>query len=77
MKEFAKGDITFQEVDETWLDKFKEFLTTKVSQNTAVSYFQAIKQIFRLAKRDRIIIHNPAENIRNFTYRNLKIEHLD
>ena len=77
LRKFVKGDVTFQEVDETWLEKFKEYLIANVSQNTAGSYFQVIKQIFGQAKRDRIIITNPAENVRSFTYREPKIEHLE
>jgi integrase len=77
LRKFAKGDITFQEIDEAWLEKFKEYLIDNVSQNTAVSYFQVIKQTFRLAKRDRIILRNPAENVRNFSYKEPKVAFLD
>jgi integrase len=77
LKDFAKGDVTFQEIDEAWLERFKEYLVSKVSQNSALTYFQSIHYIFKLAKREKIIISNPAENVSNFKFKEAKIEHLE
>jgi integrase len=77
LKKFAKKDITFQEIDEAWLERFKEYLIANVSQNSALTYFQNIKHIFRLAKRDKIILNNPAEFVSNFKFKEAKIDHLE
>jgi len=77
LNNFVKRDITFQEVDEAWLEKYKEYLLTKVSQNSASFYFRIMKSIFKQAKRDKIILNNPAENVSHFSYKRPKIDFLD
>jgi len=74
---FIKKDVTFQEVDEVWLEKYKEYLLTKVSQNSASFYFRIMKSIFNQAKRDKIILNNPAENVSHFSYKRPKIDFLN
>ncbi len=65
VKEFTGNIISFQQVDEKWLEDFKKFLLKKVSQNTAASYFQRIKQALKKAKMEKIITRNPGEFVSN------------
>ena len=76
IKDFVSKDITFQEIDEVWLEKYKKYLLTKVSQNSAFFYFRVLKSVFNQAKRDKIILKNPAENVKNFRYKQSKIDFL-
>lgn len=68
LKKYTRGDITFQEIDEVWLEKFKKYLVKKVSSNSALLYFRVIKTIFKQAQREKIIQNNPANNVSNFKY---------
>ena len=77
INDFIKKEVTFQEVDEAWLEKYKEYLLTKVSKNSAFFYFRIMKSIFKQAKRDKIILNNPAENVSNFSYKRPKIDFLE
>jgi len=70
---FAKGkDITFGDVDEVFLNKFKHFLLTedltksktKLSQNSCHSYYNKVRAALRQAFEERIIQENPAERLR-------------
>ena len=65
LKEFTGGQVSISAIDEDWLERFKKFLTNKLSQNTAATYFSTIKTVFRQAVRDKIIIDNPANNVTN------------
>ncbi|MCH7972545.1 MAG: site-specific integrase [Bacteroidetes bacterium] len=76
LKDFVSKDIMFQEIDEVWLEKFKEYLLKKVSQNSAFFYFRVLRSVFNKAKRDKIILKNPAENVKNFQYKQSKIDFL-
>ncbi|MFC2083648.1 tyrosine-type recombinase/integrase [Bacteroidota bacterium] len=72
LKKFVKGDIYFQDIDEKWLEKFQEYLLKHVSSNTALSYYMILKKIFKNAKKDNLIIHNVAENVKLIKYREVK-----
>lgn len=82
---FSNGkDITFADVDETWLMKFKQYLlnekvTTanrKLSQNSAHSYFNKIKAALRQAHEERYIHENPATRVRGIKAAETKREFL-
>lgn len=58
---FVKSDIKFEDLSESFIEDFKEYLlsanrinseTTKISQNTALSYFNKVKATLRQAYRD-------------------------
>lgn len=74
LKEFAKGDVTFAELDNKWLEKFKEYLQKdartrsqkKLSQNSCYSYFNKVKAALRQAQKDEIIVKNPADQVKSF-----------
>ncbi len=77
LKRFTKDDITFQGVDESWLERFKKYLIKNVSNNSALLYFSIIKTTFKQAKKERIIQNNPADNVSNFRYIPPKIAFLE
>ena len=62
LKEFKGNIITFDEIDEKWLNDFKKFLIKSVkSQNSASTYFQKLKYVLKRAKLEKIIAVNPGE----------------
>lgn len=61
LKSFKGNIITFEEIDEKWLNDFKKFLLKEVNQNSASIYFQKVKMILRRAKFEKIISVNPAD----------------
>lgn len=64
LKEFAKTDILyFEQLDYKYCQDFADYLLTKVSQNSAGSYFSKLKFVFNQAVKEKIIPNNPASNI--------------
>lgn len=63
LESYSRRGITFAEIDQTWLENFKEYLTTKVSPNSAFSYFNKVKAALYQAERDKIISDNPAHKV--------------
>lgn len=61
LKDFKGNIITFEEIDEKWLEDFKKYLLKKVSQNSSSIYFQKVKMVLRRAKFEKIISVNPAD----------------
>ena len=64
LDEFSNGQLIFSELNETYLESFKEFLlTTKskrsnkttLAQNSAASYFNKVKASLRQAYKDGIL----------------------
>jgi len=76
LNNFIKGDITFQEIDEKWFNNFEKYLLKQVSQNTASSYFSILKHVFKLAKRDKLIIQNVAEDVKNIKQKDIHRDYL-
>jgi len=56
-KEFLKRDISFQEIDEALLRKFKAYLlgSREVSERTVMNYYVAIRTLFNRAITDGIV----------------------
>ena len=65
LKEFAGKDLPFGRIDERWLVSFQKYLLNVVSKNTAQTYFNKIKAALNRAKREKLILTNPADNIEN------------
>lgn len=70
---FAAGkDLTFREITPELLEKIKKFLLegkttksyTKLSRNSALSYFNKIRAALQQAFEDRLIIENPAKRVK-------------
>jgi len=65
LKKFEQGRKPFAEITHGWLEDFKSYLLAQVSQNSAHTYFNKIKAALYQAKRDKIIIDNPAERVQS------------
>ena len=61
LQDFTSGRIQFSAVTDDWLETFKAYLVTKVSQNTAHTYFSKIKAALRQAVKEKIILSNPGD----------------
>lgn len=73
IKAFSNGyDILFSEIDENWLERFKNFLiedartksNTKLSRNSCYSYFNKVRACLNQATKDRIIFNSPGDNVK-------------
>lgn len=74
---FTNDSLKFKSIDEKWAEEFKEYLLTtksrksaktKLSQNSAASYFNKIREALKQAYRiDKIIQRNPNDFIEPIT----------
>lgn len=77
-------DITFGQIDERFLNKFRDYLlnekltksNTKLSQNSAHSYYNKVKAAIKEAFEERIISENPAKRADLIKEEDTKREHL-
>lgn len=76
LKEFTKGKIPFSAITVDWLEQFKIFLLTKVSQSTAHIYFVVIRTALKQAVRDKILISNPANEVKHIKKQDAQREFL-
>lgn len=74
--EYTNGNIAFGSLDETFLEEFKKYLLTKVSNNTAHSYFSVIKAALNKAYKDKIINYNPGDRVKQIPKKDTKREYL-
>jgi integrase len=65
IKEFAGDFLSFQTINEEWMESWKEFLLSRVSQNTALCYFSITKSALNRAVKKKIIPYNPASHVAN------------
>lgn len=65
LKQYVKTDISFYQINEEWLEKFKRFLLSQHTQNTASTYYQVFTRILKQAKREKVISENPAEFVKH------------
>lgn len=71
LTDFDKGNVRFKDIDNIWLEDFKNYLVhdarTKndkhLSQNSCLSYFNKVKAALKQAVKDGIIKDNPALNV--------------
>ncbi len=61
LQDFTSCGIQFSAVTDDWLETFKIYLVTKVSPNTAHTYFGTIKTALRQAVKEKIILSNPGD----------------
>lgn len=52
-------NISFREIDTAWLNEFKQYIITNVSQNAAVNYLKLFRARVKDAYRKDIISRNP------------------
>jgi len=75
--EFAGDRVSFQEIDEKWLEKFQKFLLSQeISQNTAKEYFSVFKRILKKAYKEKIIPVNPSDYVSNIKAKDIKRDYL-
>lgn len=71
---FSGGRIPFSDINEAWLNKFRDYLDKtkqlnragKLSQNSKFSYFNKVKAALKIAWEEKIIAENPAKRIKSF-----------
>ncbi|GAL86817.1 integrase [Sporocytophaga myxococcoides] len=76
LKKFAKPGITFADIDENLINKFKEHLLKEVSQNSASTYFNKFRASLRIAFENKIINDNPAKRIKGIKQEDPEREYL-
>ncbi len=73
LKHFTRDDIKLIDVDEEWMNSFRDFLQTenlnrgvrKLSQNAASSYFNKFKAAMNEAFNNKLILDNPSTRVRS------------
>lgn len=69
LKKYATGKVSFNQVDQSWLEGFKNYLQKKavtssqkpLSQNTQCSYFNKVRAALNQAFKEGLIKKNPAD----------------
>lgn len=73
LQRFCKGrDIPISKIDDLFLERFKEYLLTekinhnggKLSQNSALSYFNKVRTTLKEAYRNKMISDNPTTRVK-------------
>ena len=82
---FTDGKLKFSEIDEKYLESFKQFLLTtqshrstksKLSQNSAASYFNKVKTALRKAFEDGFIKVDYKSKVKSIKEKESRREHL-
>lgn len=82
---FCKGiDIQISKLDETFLENFKEYLLKekisnkggRLSQNTALSYFNKVRTALKEAHRNKMISENPILRVKTIKEKETNREYL-
>lgn len=61
---YKGSSVTFNDVDESWLEGFKNFLLKKgLCINSTITYMTKVRACLNRAVKDRIIPFNPAHNL--------------
>ncbi len=84
LKSFVGGNISFQQINESWLESFKSYLQsepltkskTKLSENTASSYFNKVRAALNQAQKEGIIRQSPCANVKSIKPKQEKREYL-
>jgi len=74
LKKFCPTDVSFQDIDKSFVERFKEYLDKdaigsagkKLSQNSKYSYFNKLRAALKQAVKDGIIPTNPSEGVEAF-----------
>lgn len=84
LKKFSKNNLLFKDVNETFLEAFKEYLLTekltksgtRLSQNSVYSYFNKVRAAINKAYELRLIEHNPLRAVKTVKQADSKREYL-
>lgn len=55
--------VTFAQITPKWVQGYKDYLSSTLSHNTAMAYFEKLVTILNKAVKDKIISDNPASGI--------------
>ena len=77
LKDYTDGRIQFAAVTEEWLEEFKTYLVSKVSQNSSHTYLSKIKAALKQAAKDKIIVNNPGELVSQVKRQDIKVSFLE
>jgi integrase len=77
-------DLMFHEVTVSWLEDFKDYLknrartksNTSLSQNSCYSYFNKVRACLNQAMKDKMILYNPATDVKGFKQAETQREYL-
>lgn len=64
LKEENKDGLTFGQINETIIANYQDYLKAHSQGEGASSYFARFKKMMKQAKRDKLIAHNPAEDVK-------------
>jgi integrase len=64
LTEFTGGSLSFDAINNKWLEDFQKFLLKSVSPNSASTYYNKIKAALELATRDGMYTVNPAKTVK-------------
>jgi site-specific recombinase XerD len=63
LKRFGNSTITVNQINEKWINDYKEFLLSHLHANSADQYLDTINLILKKASREKIISENPFQYI--------------
>ena len=61
--DFGGSNILFKDINGKFSEDFKDYLMSKLDQNTSQSYFAKFKAALNTAVREEVIKENPAKNV--------------
>ena len=64
-KEFSKGYIKFSDITIQYCETYREYLLSKVSENTTSTYYSNLKTVLNIAVMRKLIESNPASYVKN------------
>ncbi len=85
LKEYCSGNTyTLERIDEDFLEGFKEYLTKtisrrgegKISQNSALSYFNKVRTSLREAYLKKMIRENPCNRVKGIKHQDTRRQYL-
>lgn len=84
LRKFTGGNITFQQINGKWLEDFKQFLltepltksNTRLSENSASSYFNKVRAALNQAQKEGVIRQSPTAQVKSIKPKQEKREYL-
>ena len=64
-REFSKGYVRFSDITIQYCENYREYLLSKVSENTTSSYFSTLRTVLNNAVMRELIYRNPASYVKN------------
>jgi integrase len=64
LKAFPEGRIAIAGVNEDWIERFQEYLLSRVARSSAGIYAAVVRTALNRAVREKIILKSPAKNVK-------------